>query len=305
MLDRNNPYYRQVELVMRVLPLVARESRFALKGGTAINLFVHDLPRLSVDIDLTYLPLGDRDTALVAIENGLQSIADNVGRVIRGASINSAPAAGGRIQRLQISAGGVSIKIEVSPVLRGSVLGARELGVADSVADQFGYVETRVIEQDELYAGKLVAALDRQHPRDLFDVMMLLESDGISPDLIDIFIIYLVSSNRPIAELLSPNLQPLQPVFDQQFRGMSLRETTVDELDKTRETMIATIKRMLTKKQKAFLISFKHGEPEWSLIRYSQAQELPAVRWKLENIKKLDRTRRDKAISKLEHVLSN
>jgi hypothetical protein len=56
-LSADNPFYRQVVLLIELLPLVARERCFALKGGTAINLFVRDLPRLSVDIDLTYLPI--------------------------------------------------------------------------------------------------------------------------------------------------------------------------------------------------------------------------------------------------------
>jgi hypothetical protein len=47
-------YFRQAELLLRVLPLVDREAVFALKGGTAINFFVRDLPRVPVDIDLVY-----------------------------------------------------------------------------------------------------------------------------------------------------------------------------------------------------------------------------------------------------------
>ena len=55
----NKKYSDQVALLMSVIPAVAEESCFALKGGTAINLFIRDLPRLSVDIDLTYLPVAD------------------------------------------------------------------------------------------------------------------------------------------------------------------------------------------------------------------------------------------------------
>lgn len=65
---------------MRLLPLVAREQKFALKGGTAINLFARDLPRLSVDVDLTYLPLDYWHRALAAIEEGLGGIADDIER---------------------------------------------------------------------------------------------------------------------------------------------------------------------------------------------------------------------------------
>ena len=304
MLDRGNPYFRQVELVVRVLPLVASESCFALKGGTAINLFICDFPRLFVDIDLTYLPLDNRDDALGAIEDGLGRIADNIRRVIQGAKVTAAAGEAGRVQRLQIAAGGVNIKVEVSPVLRGSIMPAVQMAIGDPVADQFGYVETQVLVADELYAGKLIAALDRQHPRDLFDVMQLLAGGGITPALMDCFLVYLVSSNRPIAELLDPNLLPLQPVFDQQFQGMSLQAVTVDKLDEARARMIQKIRRQLTEKHKAFLLSFKSGDPDWSLLEHTAASELPAVQWKIRNIRKMTPARRAQALEKLEGVLS-
>ncbi|WP_235614890.1 nucleotidyl transferase AbiEii/AbiGii toxin family protein [Candidatus Thiodiazotropha endoloripes] len=284
---------------MRVLPLVAREPRFALKGGTAINLFIRDLPRLSVDIDLTYLPLDNRDTALFAIEDGVKGIAADVERVLADTSVTAIPGEGNYIQRLQITAGGVSIKLEVSPVLRGSVLDASEIPVMDSVADQFGYVETHVLSLEELYAGKLVAALDRQHPRDLFDVMILLENDGITSELMELFVVYLISSNRPIAELLAPRLQPLQPVFEQQFQGMSLQIVTVKRLEHTRHTMIETLRHQLTDHHKRFLLSLKSGEPKWDLLKYIHSQDLPAVRWKLQNIQRLTSEQREEALSKL------
>jgi exonuclease VII small subunit len=304
MLDRSNPYFRQVELVVRVLPLVAVEPSLALKGGTAINLFVCDFPRLSVDVDLTYLPLDNRDDALGAIEDGLGRLADNIRRVIPGAKVTAATGEAGRVQRLLIVAGGVSIKVEVSPVLRGSIMPAVQMAIADNVADQFGYVETQVLAADELYAGKLVAALDRQHPRDLFDVMQLLLGRGITSALMDCFLVYLVSSNRPIAELLDPNPLPLQPVFDQQFRGMTLREVSVEELNQARDRMIQAIGQQLTNDHKAFLLSFKSGDPQWDLLEHAIASDLPAVQWKLRNIRKMSPARRAQALSRLEKVLS-
>jgi len=303
MLDRGNPYFRQVELVVRVLPLVAAEPCFALKGGTAINLFVCDFPRLSVDIDLTYLPLDNRDDALGAIEDGLGRIADDIRRVIQGAKVTAAAGEAGRVQRLLIAAGGVSIKVEVSPVLRGSVMPAVQMAISDPVADQFGYVETQVLAANELYAGKLIAALDRQHPRDLFDVMQLLAGGGITPALMDCFLVYLVSSNRPMAELLDPNPLPLQPVFDQQFKGMTLREVSVEDLNQARDRMIQKIGQQLTDDQKAFLLSFKSGNPQWDLLEHAIASDLPAVQWKLRNIRTMSPTRRAQALSRLEKVL--
>ncbi len=85
----SSPYHAQVSLLLRVLPMVGREPAFALKGGTAINLFVHDLPRLSVDIDLTFLPLIERTDELAAIRDALQRTADDIKRKIRGATVNT------------------------------------------------------------------------------------------------------------------------------------------------------------------------------------------------------------------------
>lgn len=303
MLDRSNPYYRQVELVMRVLPLVAREGCFALKGGTAINMFIRDLPRLSVDIDLTYLPIDNRDVALPAIQNALRRIAENIERVIHGAKVNAVIGEGGCYQKFQISAGGAQIKIEASPVLRGSVLPVTTMPVSDPVAYQFGYVDTQVFAHNELYAGKMVAALDRQHPRDLFDVKILLDNEGLTSELMDLFVIYLLVSSRPIAELLAPNLIPLQPVFDQQFSGMSVQIVTVAELEEARKQMLKRITAQLTDEHKAFLVSFKEGEPEWERLVYPQAQELPAVRWKLQNVRKLKAKQKADALTKLRAVL--
>jgi Nucleotidyl transferase AbiEii toxin, Type IV TA system len=303
MLDRSNPYFRQVELLVRVLPLVASEPCFALKGGTAINLFICDFPRLSVDIDLTYLPLDNRDDALGTIGHSLGRIADEIRRVIPGAKVTTAAGEAGRVQRVQIAAGGVNIKVEISPVLRGSIMPAVQMAISDPVADQFGYVETQVLAAEELYAGKLVAALDRQHPRDLFDVMQLLAGGGITPALMDCFLVYLVSSNRPMAELMDPNLLPLQPVFDQQFKGMTLREVSVEDLNQARASMIQAIGQLLTEDQKAFLLSFKSGDPQWDLLEHAIASELPAVQWKLRNIRKMSPARRAQALSRLEKVL--
>jgi len=65
------PQYRaQVDLLLQTIPFIAEENIFALHGGTAINLFVRDMPRLSVDIDLTYLPIDNRKKALSNISEG-------------------------------------------------------------------------------------------------------------------------------------------------------------------------------------------------------------------------------------------
>ena len=181
----------QVALLVRVLPHVATETCFALKGGTAINLFVRDLPRLSVDIDLVYLPIENRETSLIGIRSALSRIAQKIHKAIPDSIVtDSANTDGTLVLVRQRSA---QIKIEVTPVLRGTVHPTELRTVRPIVEDQFGFAEIQVVSFADLYAGKLVAALDRQHPRDLFDVKHLLANEGIDGPLYQTFLAYILS----------------------------------------------------------------------------------------------------------------
>ena len=82
----SDEYRRQMALLVRTIPLVAEEASFALKGGTAINLFVRDMPRLSVDIDLTYLPIEDRPTSLASIHATMRRMGQGIRDGLRGAA---------------------------------------------------------------------------------------------------------------------------------------------------------------------------------------------------------------------------
>jgi predicted nucleotidyltransferase component of viral defense system len=176
-------YRQQVTLLIRVLPFIADEPAFALKGGTAINLFVRDMPRLSVDIDLTYLPVELRDVSLQAIDSAMGRIAERITGNMRGAKVTLSRLQKERIvTKLFVDADGVRVKIEVTPVLRGCVYAPTVMSVSESVEAHFGFAEAPVVSFPDLYAGKIVAALDRQHPRDLFDVRGLLANEGISDD---------------------------------------------------------------------------------------------------------------------------
>lgn len=124
---------------------------------------------------------------------------------------------------------GASVKIELSPVLRG-VLHLPEIrSVIESVEQQFGFAEAPLIALEDLYAGKICAALDRQHPRDFYDVLLLLENEGISESLRKAFLAYLVSHSRPMEELLEPRWQPLGAAFENEFKGMTFRKVSVKE----------------------------------------------------------------------------
>jgi predicted nucleotidyltransferase component of viral defense system len=178
-------YRKQVELLVRTLPYVAGEDCFALKGGTAINLFIRDMPRLSVDIDLTYLPVADRATSLPEIDAALKRIAEQMRAADNSIQVTqSAPRTQTEITKLVVRAKDrTQIKVEVTPVLRGCVYDPVLMSVSEAVEEEFGYAETKVLSFEDIYAGKIMAALDRQHPRDLFDIHQLLENEGIDDDL--------------------------------------------------------------------------------------------------------------------------
>ena len=277
----------QVALLVRVLPYVATEACFALKGGTAINLFVRDLPRLSVDIDLVYLPIEDREPSLIGIRSALGRIAEKIRKAIPdGVVTDSANADGTLVLVRQRNA---QIKIEVTPVLRGTVHPTELKTVRPIVEERFGFAEIQVVSFADLYAGKLVAALDRQHPRDLFDVQHLLAAEGIDDALYQAFLAYILSHNRPAHELLKPRLKRIGQTCETEFGGMTVRETSLDALLATREQLIAAIRSRLDETSKLFLRSFHTFRPDWNLISTPAIHNLPAIRWKLMNLERLQK----------------
>lgn len=199
-----NRYLAQVRLLLGVLPAITREAAFALKGGTAINLFYRDLPRLSVDLDLTWLPVTDRHSSLRGIDDALDRIAAAISA--RYPRIEARRAAGGGAvdTRVIVRDGRAQVKIETSPVARGAVYPARSISTSEAVTERFGFFEANVLAFEDLYGGKLHAALDRRHPRDLFDVKLLYENEGLTDDLFRVFMVYVASSGRPMHELLAP-----------------------------------------------------------------------------------------------------
>ena len=303
MLSRSNPYFQQVELLLALMPLVGRESCFALKGGSAINLFVRDLPRLSVDLDLTFLPVRERAQSLAEIDAALVRMAGAMGKTLPGVEIQHGAGRPGERTKLLVKRDGVGVKVETSPVLRGAVGQPAIHGVCPTIEQQFGYVELPLLHPHDLYAGKLCAALDRQHPRDLFDVKLLLENEGVTNDLMQVFIVYLISGNRPLAEMLAPQFQPLETVFETQFKGMTMQPVSVAELEVTRRALVKLIRERLTDAQRRFLLSFKQGKPEWSLLPMPGASQLPAVHWKLVNIGRMRKAKHTEAVEQLKQVL--
>lgn len=280
-------YEARVALLVRILPYVAEEDIFALKGGTAINLFYRDLPRLSVDIDLTYLPVKDRAESLAEINEAMDRIATAIESGIRGAHVQRIKGGGSGATRVLARLNGAEIKIETSPVTRGVVHDPETRSVSEAVEDEFGYAEIQVVSFEDLFGGKLHAAVDRQHPRDLYDVKLLYEHEGLTNDLFRTFLIYIASSSRPAHELLNPNLIVIDRPYAQEFKGMTKIPVSLDELLETRAQLIADIRSRLDDDTKRFLLTLHDGNPDFAVIDRPQAVDLPAVRWKLINLNKL------------------
>ena len=288
-------YADQVRLLVDILPAIAAEEDFALKGGTAINLFYRDLPRLSVDIDLTFLPIKGRAQSLADIDGAMDRIG-RAGSKMRGVTSTRIAGGSGGATRVLFQRGSATVKVETSPVTRGVVFEPEMKRVSSVVEDDFGFAETRLVAFEDLYAGKLHAALDRQHPRDLFDVKLLYENEGITDDLFRAFLVYVASSNRPPHELLDPNLSPLGDLFVKEFSGMTAEAVTIADLEAVRVRLIQDVQSRLNQNAAQFLLTLVDGAPDFEAIGLPSAAALPAVQWKLRNILKLRRINPEKHV---------
>jgi predicted nucleotidyltransferase component of viral defense system len=280
-------YAAQVALLVRLLPFIAEEEVFALKGGTAINLFYRDMPRLSVDIDLTYLPVRDRAESLADIDKTLDRIVASASRGIPRLDARRIEGGGGGATRIKARLDGAEVKIETSPVTRGVVHDPERREVSAAVEDEFGYASIQVVSFEDLFGGKLHAPVDRQHPRDRFDIKLLYENEGFTDALFRTFLVYVASSPRPAHELLSPSLSKLDEPFAREFVGMTTVAVTLEELAETRDRLFADLRKRMDADTRRFLTSLHDGEPDFEAIGLPQAASLPAVRWKLLNLNKL------------------
>ncbi|OGF47703.1 MAG: hypothetical protein A2452_03475 [Candidatus Firestonebacteria bacterium RIFOXYC2_FULL_39_67] len=298
-----NIYHRQVELLMKILPHIFLDTEFALRGGTAINFFYRNMPRYSVDIDLTYTKIYPRNETLTAINDSFLDISRRIKNNIKTVNIKEYKVGGNLITKLYIKEDDVEIKIETSTTIRGAIYKCEERPLCDKAVEVFGrFTSVKVLSFAETFGSKLCAALDRQHPRDIFDAMLLLKNEGITEQVRKAFIVYLISHNRPMAELLAPNLSDMQLVFDNEFSGM-VPDVKYSELVEYRKIIVKEINEKLTSKEKEFLISFKSGAPVWELLDVDGVEELPGVKWKLENINKMDKVKHKKALAKLGKAL--
>ena len=296
----NSEYARKVEILLRMIPLVTEEGVFAVHGGTAINLFVRNLPRYSVDIDLTYIPLEDRTSSLAHINGHLQTIAQKARKSFPGVHIVEKP----ETSKLLCEYRGRQIKIEVNQTKRGVIGGdVVRKAVCDKAQDEFGlYCETDIVPMTQLYGGKIAAALSRQHPRDLFDVKYM---EYPFEQTREGLLFCLLGSDRPIHESFVPSLIDQHDALVNQFDGMSDIPFTYEEFEQTRDELTRKVDALLTPEDKSFLLSFESSEPDWEHFEFGYFQDYPSVKWKFQNLLKLksqNPAKLKEEVSKLERI---
>ena len=278
-------YKKQAELLLDILPDIETENNFCLHGGTAINLFHFNMPRLSVDIDLTYIPFtNDRNKDLTNIRFSLEEIKKRLKDRIPIISFSDQKKAFDEL-KLICYIPDATVKIEVNQINRGLIAEPCKKILCESAQELFDrFCTIKTVSIGQLWGGKVNAALDRQHPRDLFDMRNLLNDIGYTDEIKTGTIFFLLCGNRPLHELLNPKRIDQRIVFNSQFGGMTIHEFSYENFEETREEVIIEVNKSLTDKDKDFLISFAKGEPTWNDVDYSM---FPAIRWKLLNIQKL------------------
>ncbi|EKF55619.1 hypothetical protein I215_06672 [Galbibacter marinus] len=291
-----NNYKNQVRLLLSVIPEVAKEKCFALHGGTAINLFVRDMPRLSVDIDLTYIPIEDRTTSFTNINNALGEIKKRLNIIFPDLSVEHQKDK----LKLQISNREALIKIEVNQGIRGLIGAPDTLLLCDNAQEDFdAFCSIQGVSFGQLYGGKIVASLDRQHPRDLFDTKDLLENEGFTEEVKEGFIFTLLSSKRPIKEILFPNFINQEQVFTNQFMGMTEKPFLYEDFERTREKLVQVLREALTEIDRTFIINFENVSPDWSSYDF---EKFPAIQWKLQNLHALKKNNPEKHSSNVKEL---
>jgi hypothetical protein len=295
-------YAAKVELLLRLMPIVMEEGVFAVHGGTAINLFFKDLPRYSVDIDLTYIPLAGRKESLEDINLHLKSISEKAKKAFKGMHI----VPNYTTCKLLCEYRGKQVKVEVNQTKRGLVGGdAIPTPLSEKAQEEFGlYCEANIVSLSQLYGGKIAAALSRQHPRDLFDVKYM---DVPMADCREGLIFCLLGSDRPIYESFAPRLIDQREAMDNQFEGMTDIPFTYEEFEETRAKLISDVNNLMTEADKRFLVSFERGKPEWEDYEFEYFKDYPSVKWKLVNLAKLAKQnpqKLDEEAAKLEALFS-
>jgi len=278
-------YKKQVALMIDILTEISKEDNFALHGGTAINLFHLNMPRLSVDIDLTFVPFSDsRNEDLNKIRQSLEFVKSSLKTTSPNIRFEDEKRAEEEL-KLLCTKDGATVKVEVNQINRGLIAETCTKILCPRAEEEFDkFCEIKTVSAGQLWGGKLNAALERQNPRDIFDVKSMLQTIGITEEIKQGFLFFLLCGKRPIDEVLNPNFTNQRVIFDSQFSGMTNEEFTYQEFEKIRKELVPLIQKSLTDNDKEFLLSFVSGSPNWKDFDYSK---YPAIKWKQLNINRL------------------
>jgi predicted nucleotidyltransferase component of viral defense system len=286
-------YKKQAKLMLECLPVCMKDSIWALKGGTAINFFYLDLPRLSIDIDLTYLPVKGRNDSLNEMSSSLLRIKKHIGKYFSNTYVQVNMLKDKKfISKLNVQRNEVSIKVEPNPIMRGSVYETNIVEPNCKIKNELNYnVPVKLLSFEDIFSSKICAALDRQHPRDFYDLKNLRIIDGITDKTRKALIIYMLSSSRPINELLNPNINKFEETSLSNLQEMIFDSSSVslDELNDIRLKTIQVVNKSLLPKEKEFIISFIKKTPQWDLLEMTPntVEKLPSIQWKLYNLSKI------------------
>ena len=279
---RQTDYEKQAALVVRVLPHFEKEPCFAIKGGTAINLFELNLPRLSVDIDLTFVKIAGREESIFEIGQALERVAKGLNRFGIDATLSGAANA----RKMYCSSNGAVIKVEPNFILRGTAFPVRKMETCEKVQERFGMARMQVLSFQELYGGKVCAALDRQHPRDLFDMTQFYKAHALK-EIKDGFTVLALGHNRPLHELLAPIAQDQSATFDLQFSGMSEEPFSYAEHQATLARLKRDVLALFDDADRQRLLEFVSLSDGVGAFGIPNFDELPAIRWKRRNLELL------------------
>ena len=275
-------YRKQAALLIRIMPSVYKIKEFAVHGGTAINLFHRNLLRYSVDIDVTYIPIENRQQSLASINQKLLEVKKNIEKTIPGVVVKHKP----DVWKLLCTLGDATVKIEVNATKRGIIGDVVELPLCEKARNEFSMgCKARTVSFSQLYGGKITAALSRQHPRDLFDCkyMELQSFDDVKNG----FMLCLLGSDKPIIESLQPHDIDQTEALENQFQGMTETPFGYEDYLESRTALLSLVNGGLTITDKEFLLSFEQGEPDWNKCCAGDLSQYPSVQWKLLNIGKL------------------
>ena len=231
----------------------------------------------------------------------MQAIAERIQRAFPETSVRVNPATFNTVAVRR----GAQIKIEPNTTIRGNILPVEKETLSSHLEQTYRRAVTvPCVAKHELYAGKLCAALQRQHPRDLFDILLFLRQNSLTREMMDVFLVYLISQGKPISEMLNPNQKEIERLFHNQFAGMTTEDVALESLIDIQNTLPNQVLAALTDNHRKFLIGFKSGNPDWSLLPFDHIRNLPAVRWKQQNLEKMSSVKKEKAIEKLKQLFS-